>query len=74
MPFIPQENDLCVNSFRQNIHPCVLHCTHLDVRPGVLPDLLDLAALLADDAAHDGLVDQQPQLPRPAVILLNAET
>ena len=48
--------------------------TNLDVRPGVLPDLLDLAALLPDDAAHDGLVDQQPQLPRPAVVLLDAET
>ena len=47
--------------------------THLDVRPGVLPDLLDLAALLPDDAGHDGLVDQQPDLPLPA-ILINAET
>ena len=48
--------------------------THLDVRPGVLPDLLDLAALLPDDAGHDGLVDQQPDLPRPAILLINAET
>ena len=60
------------------MHCTVLYCTvlytHLDVRPGVLPDLLDLAALLADDPAHDTLVDQQPQLPRPAIVLLNAET
>ena len=53
---------------------CTVLYTHLDVRPGVLPDLLDLAALLPDDAAHDGLVDQQPQLPLPAILLINAET
>ena len=42
---------------------------YLDIGARVLSNLLDLGPALPDNAAHDALVDEEPQLPRPAVIL-----
>ena len=43
---------------------------HLDVGPSLVSDLLDLLPALPDDAAHDGLVDEEPQVSLLAVVLL----
>ena len=42
----------------------------LNVGPAALPDLLDLGPALPDDAPHDALVDEHPDLLGASVVLL----